>query len=189
MKSSDSSRGVNMVLGSRALHFAGSESFERGSIYSGAFVIHRSDKRIRERSSVDRDLVLRNSSALFSPDETVMEIGRKICQPRWPFSASASESFCVRGFVCTYKYCGHVLGNSSRTLYCDVYKLTMQSMIDNLGTKSEAASARLRRKEITFLLFRGRVKGACMCAASASVISKRASQSHKHRVGAHFETF
>ena len=151
-------------------------------------MIHRSDKRIRERSSVDRDLVLRNSSVLFSPDETVMEIGRKICQPRWPFSAS--ESFCVRGFVCTYKYCGHVLGNSSRTLYCDVYKLTMQSMIDNLGTKSEATLAGLpRRKEITFLLFRGRVKGACMCAASASVISKRASQSHKHRVGAHFETF
>lgn len=72
-------------------------------------------------------------------------------------------------YVACYKsapYCGHVWGNSSRTLSCDVYKLTMQSMIDNLGTKSEAASARLRRKEITFLLFRGRVKGACMCAAS-----------------------
>ena len=63
-------------------------------------------------------------------------------------------------------------------------------MIDNLGTKSEATLAGLpRRKEITFLLFRGRVKGACMCAASGRVVAKRASQLHNHRFGAHLETF
>ena len=66
----------------------------------------------------------------------------------------------------------------------------MQSMIDNLSTKSEPTLARLlRRKEITFLLFRGRVKGACMCAASGRVVAKRASQLHNHRFGAHLETF
>ena len=148
-------------------------------------MIHRSDKGIRARSSVDRDLVLRNPPVL-------------LCSPwmklSWRVNLSVDGLFqhLRRSFahVARYNDCGLVKGNSSRTLSRDVYKLTMQSMIDNLSTKSEPTLARLlRRKEITFLLFRGRVKGACMCAASGRVVAKRASQLHNHRFGAHLETF
>ena len=121
-------------------------------------MIHRSDKRIRARSSVDRDLVLRAiPSVLFSSmDETVME-SKSNGVHRW--RVSASETF-LRTWLCSSISFTFVWGNSSRTLSRDVYKLTMQS--DRLsGHEIRGHSLfpwprRRRRREITFLLFRGR---------------------------------
>ena len=121
-------------------------------------MIHRSDKRIRARSSVDRDLVLRAipSIPFSSMDETVMVMEGE--------SSPSVPSFCIgtflRMWLCTSIASTFVLGNSSRTLSRDVYKLTMQS--DRLsGHEIRGHSLfpwprRRRRREITFLLFRGR---------------------------------
>ena len=86
-------------------------------VYSGAFVIHRSDKRIRARSSVDRDLVLLLGSVPFSPDETVMQLEESKSVDRRPFSSAFASFLCVRGSVVQVLWpCRRYVHNSSHTL-------------------------------------------------------------------------